>query len=395
MHAAATPKVRPAAGPERGAAAATGLRIAFAGGGTGGHVVPGLHLLAHARKAGLVVDDLVWFTSGRPVEDRVFAGAAGLLADLPFERVRLALEPAGGGAPSRARLAVRTPRAVLDARATLRAHQSQVLLGLGGFTSLPAVVAARGLRIPVVLLEVNAASGLATRWLAPLAARTLHSWTASVRPRAARHARVGPPLSPEIATAGAATPADRRAARAALGFDPDRPLLVVLGGSQGAGALNGFVRAHLARLAGAGLQVLHQTGPGRLNEAAPAVSGYRALEFVEPVRTALLAATAVLCRGGASTLAEIAALRVPAIVAPYPLAAGNHQERNARELGQGVRIVHDAELGPFLADELVGLLEQSGDERRAAMGAALAEALPLDGARRIWDELAALARAGR
>ncbi len=370
------------------AASGAALRVAFVGGGTGGHVVPGLHLVAHARAAGIELADLLWFQSGRAVEDRVFAGTGPILEGIACERVVLPLENSGGGAPSRAQLALRAPAAVMVARRALVAHRSEILLGLGGFTSLPAVVAARGLGVPVVLLEVNAVPGAATRWLGPLAVRTLHAFAAGKSPR---HVRTGPPLAPDMARGGVDA-AQAAAARARLGFDPERPLVAVLGGSQGATALNRFVRAHVARLVAGGVQVLHQTGPGRISEAATPMAGYRAVEYVDPVRPVLEAATALLCRGGASTLAEVAASRVPAFVAPYPLAAGDHQTCNARQLGAGVVVVRDADLGVWTADALTRLCTEGGATQREAMRAALAAALPLDGAQRIWDELRALAR---
>ncbi|MCY2960726.1 MAG: UDP-N-acetylglucosamine--N-acetylmuramyl-(pentapeptide) pyrophosphoryl-undecaprenol N-acetylglucosamine transferase [Planctomycetota bacterium] len=377
--------------PELGASVrSSSLRVAFVGGGTGGHVVPGLHLLAAARATGRSPADLVWFTSGRPVEERVFGGAAALLADLSHERVVLPLERAGGGAPSRAQLVLRAPAAVVAARRALVAHKSHVLLGLGGFTSLPAVVAARGLGIPVALLEVNAVPGAATRWLGRISSRTLHGFASSAS-RSPRNVHTGPPLPPEM-TRGAPDATRVRAARASLGFDPDRPVLLVLGGSQGASALNGFVRANLSRLHAGGVQVLHQTGPGKLAEAAVPVEAYRAVEYLDPVRTALEAATVVLCRAGASTLCEVAALRIPAFVAPYPRAADDHQTRNALELGTGVRVVNDMELGAWTADAITRLASESGARDRSEMSAALERALPLDGAQRIWDELHAVAR---
>jgi UDP-N-acetylglucosamine--N-acetylmuramyl-(pentapeptide) pyrophosphoryl-undecaprenol N-acetylglucosamine transferase len=366
------------------------LRVAFAGGGTGGHVVPGLHLLADARERGDLPLDLAWFTSGRAVEERVFAGARALLAGLAHERVVLPLERAGGGAPSRGALVLRAPRAVALARRALLRHRSEVLLGLGGFASAPAVIAARSLGIPVALLEVNAVPGAATRWLGPLASRVVCAFEGGAS--GARGVCTGPPLPPGL-TRGprGALPA----ARADLGFDPARPLLVVLGGSQGAAALNAFVRAHLARLLAGGVQVLHQVGPDRLAEAGAAGAGYRAVEYVEPAARALEAATVVLSRAGASTLCEIAALGVPAFVAPYPRAAGDHQTRNAQALGRGARIVRDHELGVWTADAITRLASESGAAERASMSAELARALPLDGARRIWHELAAIARAPR
>ncbi len=392
--------------------ASAGLRLALAGGGTGGHILPGLHLLAHARSEGAggaggarlprALDDVLWFTSGRAVEDRVMSGTCMDGRDARFERVSLPLEPEGGGAPSRSVLALRTPPAILRARRALRRHGSQVLLGLGGFTSLPSVIAARSLGIPVALLEINAEPGSATRWLARYATRVLHAWPSTWKRavaggdphRAEVHRWIGPPLAPAF-TENLSTEEDRGAslsARADLGFDPDRALLLVLGGSQGSSALNRFVSTHAPALVAGGVQVLHQTGPGKLGEAAAPFSGYRALEYLDPVAPALRAATLVLSRGGASTLAEIAALRRPAIVVPYPHHADRHQERNAHELGSGVRIVPESRLGTTVRQELAELASDTGRAERERMSDAMRAAVPLDAAARLYGELAAIAR---
>ena len=217
--------------------------MALAGGGTGGHVQPGLHLLAHAQAQGLDLADVLWFQTGRGVEERAFGGFEERVP-WPVERVSLRLEPEGGGAPGLARLARCTLPAVLAARRALARHGSDVLLGLGGFTCLPAVLAARSLGIPVALLEINAVAGRATRWLAPLAARVLHAWPPA-RP-STRHVFTGPPLGPEFAL----PPPAAAAARRALGFPEHIPLVLVLGGSQGAQSLNRFCREHAATLCG-------------------------------------------------------------------------------------------------------------------------------------------------
>ena len=109
------------------------MRLAFAGGGTGGHLVPGLHLLDDLAARGGVLEDLIWFTGGRPVEQRVLAGLAERVAPTPVRIVTLDLEAVGGGAPSRARQGWRLLPAAGRARALLKEHRSQVLLGLGGF----------------------------------------------------------------------------------------------------------------------------------------------------------------------------------------------------------------------------------------------------------------------
>ncbi len=351
--------------------------------------MPGLHILAAAREAGVAPLDLVWFTSGRSVEDRVLATLAERAGDVPWERVVLPIEPPGGGAPSRLRLATQLPASYLTSVRALRRHRPEVLIGLGGFTSLPAVLAARRLGIPVALLEINAHAGTATKWLARFATRVVHAWqgTMPATPNA-RDVHVGPPLAPDFVPdpQGAAT------ARAALGFDPQRPLLVVLGGSQGSSALNTFVRTHGPAMAAEGLQILHQTGPKKLDEGAAPFAGYRKSEYVDPVRPALAAATVVLCRGGASTLAEVAAMRVPAFVAPYPHHADRHQERNARELGDGVRLVPDVQLDHSCRAALVQLCSVEGQAQHASMAQALAAAMPHGSSRRILAQLCAIAR---
>jgi UDP-N-acetylglucosamine--N-acetylmuramyl-(pentapeptide) pyrophosphoryl-undecaprenol N-acetylglucosamine transferase len=377
------PRIAPKAGGPRP------LRLAFAGGGTGGHIVPGLHILAAAREAGVAPLDLVWFTSGRAVEDRVLANLEERAGAVPCERVVLPVEPEGGGAPSRLGLAFKLPASYRQALAALKRHRPQVLVGLGGFTSLPVVLAARRLGIPVALLEINAHAGSATTWLSRFATRVLHAWKATLPAKAgARDVHVGPPLAPDFAP----DPRGAAAARAELGFERDAPLLVVLGGSQGSSALNRFVREHAPALARAGVQVLHQTGPKKLAEGAEPFSGYQKREYIDPVRPALAAATVVLCRGGASTLAEVAAMRVPCCVAPYPHHADRHQERNARELGEGMRLVQDEALDAAFRDELVRLLSEAGRPEREAMQAALARAMPHGSSLRVLAELSAIAR---
>lgn len=387
------------------AARGTGLRLALAGGGTGGHIVPGLHLLAwvngsSAASAAPPVDDTLWFVSGRAVEADVLAGLTDAQA---IERVALAIEPKDGGAPSRGRLVWRTAPAVARARRALRAHRSDVLLGLGGFTSLPAVLAARSLRIPVALLEVNARPGAATRWLAPFADRVLHVFEATLaeaREKGGapeRHVRTGAPLGPDFLV-GPPAPEQQTRARVELGLDPGHPVLLVLGGSQGAGPLNAFVRDHGRALVGAGLQILHQTGPGRVHEGARELPGIRTVGYLARVDRALQAATIVLCRGGASTVVELAALRCPSFVVPYPHHKDRHQEHNARELGAGTRLVQEAELGVGLRNELIRICRPDADGERAEMRAALERSVLRDpagadacGAERMYREICALA----
>lgn len=363
--------------------------------------MPGINVCLRAKageKPSLA--DVVWLSSGRSIEEVILGGLEPRLSPVPFGRAVLALEPKGGGAPSRAGLAWRTAPAVMAARGVLTDHGSNVLLGLGGFACLPAVLAARSLGLPVALLEMNAASGSATRWLTPFARRVFHSWRGTLPAGDPDtrdpdddpvHVFVGPPLAPEFD--GREIPADEQArARVELGFEPDRPLLVVLGGSQGATGINRFVRTYVPAIVASGVQVLHQTGPGKMEESCEPFSGYLAVEFVAPVHRALCAATAVLCRGGASTLAEVAAMGRPAVVVPYPHHTDHHQEKNALELGEGVRVVREEKLSAGLRTDLEKLCSPQGESERGRMTRALRSAVPIDGAERIAAALFSLAR---
>jgi UDP-N-acetylglucosamine--N-acetylmuramyl-(pentapeptide) pyrophosphoryl-undecaprenol N-acetylglucosamine transferase len=376
-----------------------GLRLAIVGGGTGGHVVPGLHMLAALEASDELppLADLVWFETGRAAEVASMARLDAIVEGCPLERVRVRVEPPSGGAPSGLRLVLRTPGAFLAARRALKAHQSQVVFGLGGFTLLPVVLAARSLRIPVVLLEINAVPGRAVRVLAPFATRILHAWPSSLPADSApdrqeRHRVTGPPLGPAFTVSlDAAEARGEDTWRQDLGVRPDVPLLCVLGGSQGAGALNDFVRESLPALSAAGIAVVHQVGPGRFGEAAPACRGYMPLEFIEDVAGLLASATMALTRAGASTLAEIAAVGLPAMVVPYP-GAGGHQKWNAAELEGGLLVVEEPELGVVALERLISLLGPDGERWRAAAAATLRRRVPRDAALEVARELTARAK---
>ncbi len=381
-------KLGPSAKP--GGIAPRALRLAIAGGGTGGHVVPGVHLLQHMAQ-GVRPASVLWFGAGRRAENTALCGVQACLGrDVAFEKIDLSLEPRTGGAPRVHDLVLRTPPAARVARRALARSRADVVCGLGGFTVLPVVLAARSLGLPVVLLEVNATSGRATRWLTPLVDRVLYAFgptmPGSRTPRSeSKHRFVGPPLGPGH-VAPCFDAALKRAVKIELGFDPDRELLVVLGGSQGAQSLNRFARERLEALHTAGLSVLHQVGPGRLQEAASERPHYRAVEFASDVASVLRAADLVLTRGGASTLAEISAAGTPAVVVPYPHHRDGHQRANAEAIGEGLTVVDE---GPNAFDlvqsALLALLRDPA--RRERSSGALRRAVPLDGAARLLEEL--------
>ncbi|UYN84356.1 MAG: UDP-N-acetylglucosamine--N-acetylmuramyl-(pentapeptide) pyrophosphoryl-undecaprenol N-acetylglucosamine transferase [Microcella sp.] len=344
----------------------------LAGGGTAGHVNPLLAVAERWRHErpddSVIVLGTAEGLEARLVPDRGFELLT--IARLPFPR---RLSAAAVRFPGRFRAAVRETRTIIRQRGV------DVVVGFGGYAAAPAYVAARLERLPIVAHEANARPGIANR-LAALLGASIGTTFSGTRLRGSRV--VGMPLRPEIAGL------DRRALRAEalehFGFSSDRPVLLVTGGSTGARRLNDTTTASAARILGSGWQVLHLTGTGRGGDD-PGMPGYITLEYCDRMDLAFAAADLTVCRAGAATVSELAAIGLPAILVPY--AVGNGEQRlNARELvaaGAAV-LVDDAAYTPeWVASDLVPML--TGRAAIARMAAA-AETLPKhDGARELLE----------
>lgn len=221
--------------------------------------------------------------------------------------------------PDRALL--RTPGRLRDsvraAAAVLNRVRAEIVVGFGGYVAVPAYLAARGQGLPIVVHEANARPGVANRLAARLAARmTTHVFTASPSVRLAHATAIGIPLRPAIT--GLDRHASRDAARQRFGLRPSGPVLMVTGGSQGARTINTAVSGAAAALRAAGVQVLHITGQRNVVEVpdgSPADPPYVVVAYVDDMRHAYAAADFVVCRCGAMTCAELAAVGLPAAYA--------------------------------------------------------------------------------
>jgi UDP-N-acetylglucosamine--N-acetylmuramyl-(pentapeptide) pyrophosphoryl-undecaprenol N-acetylglucosamine transferase len=213
----------------------------------------------------------------------------------------------------------------------LRRLRPDGVVGFGGFTSAPVVLASWILGTPAALHESNRVPGLAIRTLGRLAKRVYLPpgiRIPGIRPVATRH--VGLPVRREIVRL------PQVAARAALKLDPNQRVLVVLGGSQGASALNDWARAHLERFAAEGVQLYVVTGLGKGREgvvetkaASGAIVRSVFMPFSDRMSELMSAADLVVSRAGAGTLAELIRCETPAVLVPYPQAADDHQRANA------------------------------------------------------------------
>jgi len=340
------------------------LTVILSGGGTGGHLYPALAL----------ADAL---TARRPDLEPFFVGSErGLEARvLPARGVRhhlLRVEGFQRGGAGVARLAanVRVAGRLVGALAELARHFSSLRPALvvvtGGYAGGPAGILAMLLGIPLVIQEQNSVPGLTTRLLS-LRARQIHLAFPEARDRLPRVARsrariTGNPVRPPEAV-------DPAAARASFGLDPERPVVLVVGGSQGSRALNrGVMEMVTAVMPGelpGGAQLLWATGPSHLEEIRGALAAagdpawVRAVGYIDTMPLALGLAEVAVSRAGAMGTSEFLAWGIPSILVPLPTAAADHQAANARalaEAGAAILVAEDQLTGTGLAETLRGLL---------------------------------------
>ncbi|MGB8650989.1 MAG: undecaprenyldiphospho-muramoylpentapeptide beta-N-acetylglucosaminyltransferase [Mycobacteriales bacterium] len=338
------------------------VHVVLAGGGSAGHVEPMLNT-ADALRRRDPSTGVSCLGTAEGLESRLVPLRGYPLAVVP--KVPLPRRPTVDllRVPGRLRAAVKAARRHLDE------VDAAVVVGFGGYVSVPAYLAARRRGTPVVVHEANARAGIANR----LGARFTPYVAAAVEGSGLRGARVlGIPLRQQISQLDRA--AARPAARAALGLE-EGPVLLVTGGSQGARSINAAVAEASRPLADAGVQVLHITGPTQaeavrtaLGPGAPGT--HHVLDYVDAMDIAYAASDLVLCRAGAMTCAELAAVGLPAVYVPLPIGNGE-QALNARptvDAGGGL-LVDDAALdASYVTTVVLPLLLDEG--RLAQMSAA-------------------------
>jgi UDP-N-acetylglucosamine--N-acetylmuramyl-(pentapeptide) pyrophosphoryl-undecaprenol N-acetylglucosamine transferase len=297
-------------------------RVLIMAGGTGGHVFPALAVATWLLARGVAV---TWMGTRAGLEATLVPKAG-----IPVEWIEVS-GLRGKGLSRKLRTPLMLGRALWQAGAILRRLRPRVVLGMGGFASGPGGMMARWLGIPLVVHEQNAIAGMTNRWLSRFASQALEAFPQTFPP-ARRAITVGNPVRQSIADLP--PPEERWAGRGG------RPRLLVLGGSQGARALNQMVPQALALFGAEDRpEVWHQAG-GQLHEAAETAyrdAGVtaRLTPFIEDMAEAYGWADLVLCRAGALTIAELAAAGVGAVLVPFPFAVDDHQTANARFLEQG------------------------------------------------------------
>ncbi len=348
--------------------------VIFAGGGTGGHLFPGI-AVAHELLAREPNARVLFVGSEKPIE-RDILGRAG------FEHVALS-SVSPSFSPTRIFPSLLNNwRAYRQARAIIVRERPSVIVGLGGFASVPPVLAAWRAGVPTILLEQNVVPGKATRWLSRFAEVVCLPWpqAANGLPRGVKTVVTGNPIRAEIAKlAESADEPRQHDAPASDNLDGpsltlrvgiETPTLLILGGSQGASSLNTLVLDAFAnrRAELAGWRIVHQTGAADLDAIRQRYATLSLNTDVQPFITDMAAAyrdaTLVISRAGATTLSEIACAGLPAILIPLPASAHDHQRLNARFFA-----AHSAALvidpSTPLVDSLRAALDQLfGDRQR-------------------------------
>jgi UDP-N-acetylglucosamine--N-acetylmuramyl-(pentapeptide) pyrophosphoryl-undecaprenol N-acetylglucosamine transferase len=350
----------------------TSFRVAFAGGGTGGHIYPAL-----------AIDDAIRSEyDAAHYQPRFFGNRDGLEARL-VTSMPLTFVPSAALQRSFSfgtlRTVLRNLAGIVVALRALAAFRPQMVVATGGYVCFPVVVAARvlrlvgGLRCAIALLEINVRPGLTNRLLAPLVDEVWTTYDASAPYFRGKAYRTGTPVRASLLRT-----VNPSRARMALGIAPERTTIVAMGGSQGARSINEAIVALVTRRTlGDGRQVLHVSGERdyaymQAEERDTGENHVALVAYLPDPANAYAAADVVIARSGASTLAELAATGTPAILIPYPHAADDHQAHNAAvfaDAGAAV-VIADAELdGDRLWWALEAILQP---ERLAAMRQAAA-----------------------
>ena len=364
------------------------LRVLFAGGGTGGHLFPGIavarEILAREPDA-----EVAFVGTARGIETRA----------VPREGFHLDLIRSAGlkgkSIAARARGAALLPVSAWDAWRVLSARRPHVVIGVGGYSSGPvlALAAARG--IPTMVLEQNAVPGLTNRLLSRVVRAAAVTYDATLPYFGARGFVAGNPVRPEFV----ARSADSAPAGARRGDPGAEARVLIFGGSQGAHAINVAMVAAAAELASRGRRVsfTHQAGERDLEFVR---DGYRRAgitarvePFIFEMEREMTDADVIVCRAGATTLAELTAVGRPSILVPLPTATDDHQRKNAQVLAEAgaAEVIDERELtGVNLAARLLALVEDT--KRRADMAARARRFAKPEAAKLIAERALALAR---
>ncbi len=341
------------------------MRVLFAGGGTGGHIYPAL-AVAEAVKRQDPNAAFLFIAGTRGVEQRIYRNAG-----YEVETVTVT------GMPRRPSFGfvtfiIRLGESTWKAAGVIRRFRPAVTVATGGYVAGPPIIASGMAGVPVAIQEQNSFPGITSRYLARFADIAFLGFPeAAYRLPGVRETLVtGNPVRRGI------TGGNRAAAAVTFGLDPGRAVVLIIGGSQGARAVNRAVGGVLDAVIATGAQVLWQTGEGEFetwrDRDGMGNGAVRVLPYLDDMADAYALADAAVARAGAMTLAELTACGVPAVLVPLPTAAANHQEANARSLvdAGAARMILERDLTPETLAASVTAIIGDADTRKTMSDAA-------------------------
>lgn len=359
------------------------MKVVVAGGGTAGHVTPAIAL------ARALSGDEVTFIGTREGVEAAMVTDAGFplhtISVVGFDRAKPWAFPAVAG---------RAGGAIRQARRILKSIEPDVVVGMGGYVSLPVALAAASTRIPLVLHEQNIVFGLAHRVTKPFARRMAVSFEETLAAAGRKGVWTGNPVAPDLIDADLS--AERERALRTFELEADRKTVLVFGGSLGAQRVTesalGLARLWSTR---GDVQILHILGRRGGITRSPDTDAliYRTVPYVERMIEAYAVADVAVCRGGASTVAELTVVGVPAVIVPYPYHRDRQQERHGRvlEAAGAAVVVADA---AATSERLAGLLDRlvSDERERTRMRAAAKSLGRPDAAQKLVEIVRTVAR---
>lgn len=357
------------------------IRVLVSGGGTGGHIFPALSIANAVRRRHPDAEILFVGALGRMEMERVPAAGYEIIG-LPvagFDRKRLWRN---------FKVLVKLFKSMRIARKVLRDFRPDIAIGVGGYASGPMLKAAQKAGVPTLLQEQNSYAGVTNKLLAQKAKTICVAYEEMDRFFPSdRIVMTGNPVRKEIADASQ----ERGEAKKALGFDAEKPLLLVVGGSLGARTINESLEAALPQIVSSGVNVMWQTGKSYAERCLPVAEKYegkvKAMPFISDMAGAYSAADLVVARAGAATISELQLLGAPAVLVPSPNVAEDHQRKNAQALveREAAVMVLDADAPTQLGDTVISLMADAS--RRDLLGANAAKMAQRESDERIADEI--------
>ena len=336
--------------------------VAIACGGTGGHLFPGIAVAGELQKRGCQIGLLI---SPKEIDQQAVKAAHDMEV--------FTIPAVGLQNRNYISFALSFWKSFRAAMAIFKLRPPQAVLAMGGFTSAPPILAARKFGAKTFLHESNTIPGRANRFLARYVDEAFVGFPETAdRIRAGKKTMTGTPVRPQFSEP---SPSQMAACRSGLGLAPEVPTVLVVGGSQGASGLNELVLSALSLLAPKKWQWLHLTGPNDVEKVKAAYAAQKLKAVVKPflaeMELALGAATVAVSRAGASSLAEIAAVRLPSLLVPFPAAADNHQFFNAHafERTGAARLLEQKDSSPEKVGSILAELVEDEAVRSKMRGA--------------------------